>query len=184
MTEITPASQMLRVPTVLLESVKELSRLHRLGHTKLILTELQELIAKLNSTDITIAISNDSAMISELLARLNQVENRVEVLEEELQAYKATNTILDKASTNNVPEEHIDTTGDLPDKVAGGDEEAITPTTQEEITTKELAEILGISRQAMQQKEKKGTLKNLGWELVEGTGTSRGNPGKYRRIKN
>lgn len=61
--------------------------------------------------------------------------------------------------------------------------EDVAPNEQEEITIKELAERLGLTRQAIQQRQKQGTLKNLGWELIKGTGTSRNNPGRYRRIK-
>lgn len=180
MTETTPASQMLRVPTVLVESVKELSRLHRQGHTNVILSGLQELIAKLDSTDITTASTFDSVLISELLSRLNQVETRVAILEEELQAHKTINTTLHEESTTNLPGEQTNTTGDL----SGNEPVAIAPNEQEDITIKELAERLNMSRQAVEQREQQGKLKNLGWQRVPGTGTNRNNPRKYRRIKN
>lgn len=45
----TPASQMIRVPTPLIDAVKELSRLHRQGHTRAVLSRLQHLIADIDS---------------------------------------------------------------------------------------------------------------------------------------
>ena len=53
MTKPVPKSQMLRVPTVLIPIVRELSRLHRAGHTTAILQKLQDVVVELDSkTDI------------------------------------------------------------------------------------------------------------------------------------
>jgi hypothetical protein len=45
----TPPSQMLRVPTVLIPAVKELTKIHRQGHTTALIQKLQELIAEFDS---------------------------------------------------------------------------------------------------------------------------------------
>ena len=53
MTKPVPKSQMLRVPTVLIPIVRELSRLHRAGHTTALLQRLQDVVVELDSkTDI------------------------------------------------------------------------------------------------------------------------------------
>ena len=53
MNKPVPKSQMLRVPTVLIPIVRELSRLHREGHTNAILQRLQDVVVELDSkTDI------------------------------------------------------------------------------------------------------------------------------------
>lgn len=75
----TPASQMIRVPTPLVDAVKELSRLHRQGYTRAILTGLQQLIASVDSnadsatlsvrdSDITTASRIDSEVIAGMIA--------------------------------------------------------------------------------------------------------------------
>lgn len=91
-----------------------------------------------------------------------------------------------KKSLSNASEGHTDNPDELLNELPcespkGG--EAITLNAQEEVTIKELTKKLGITRQAVQQREKDGKLKNLGWELVKGTGTSRTNPKRYRKIK-
>lgn len=87
------------------------------------------------------------------------------------------------AGHKNASGESLDNSLDESPNELPKEEVAFAPYEQEEITIKELAEQLGIKRQAIQQREKSGTLKNLGWELIEGTGTSRNNPKRYRRIK-
>lgn len=90
----TPASQMIRVPTVLIDAVKELSRLHRQGHTRSIIAGLQQLIAAVDSTDVNIDsnvdISNsttdskhDSGLIAQLISE--QLESMREQLEQDIQ---------------------------------------------------------------------------------------------------
>lgn len=44
-----PPSQMLRVPTVLIPAVKELTKIHRQGHTTTLIQKIQELIAEFDS---------------------------------------------------------------------------------------------------------------------------------------
>lgn len=68
-----PPSQMIRVPTPLVESVRELSRLHRQGRTKAVLEGIQRLVAAIDSgTDID--IDSVSKMISRLTERLDRME--------------------------------------------------------------------------------------------------------------
>lgn len=69
-----PASAMVRVPTPLIDVVKELSRLHRLGKTQQLLQALGELIAAIDSeTDIAI-VTTDSSVIADLIARVEKLE--------------------------------------------------------------------------------------------------------------
>ncbi len=68
-----PVSQMIRVPTPLVEAVRELSRLHRAGRTKAVLEGIEKLVAAIDSeTDID--IDNVAVMISKLSQRLDRVE--------------------------------------------------------------------------------------------------------------
>ncbi|MBD2778644.1 hypothetical protein [Iningainema tapete] len=70
----TPPSQMLRVPTPLIEAVKELSRLHRLGQTNAVLLGLQSLISNIDSnTDSDIGASET---VKQLQLRLEKLESR------------------------------------------------------------------------------------------------------------
>ena len=66
---------MLRVPTPLIEAVKELSRLHRLGHTNAVLQGLQELLSKIDSNN-DIDIETSSETIKQLQLRLSKLESR------------------------------------------------------------------------------------------------------------
>ncbi|MEO1184869.1 MAG: hypothetical protein AAFX46_09260, partial [Cyanobacteria bacterium J06636_27] len=78
MTKPVPKSQMLRVPTVLIPIVRELSRLHREGHTTALLQRLQSVVTELDSkTDID-HYSTNTKHLEEKLEALN---NRVAQLE-------------------------------------------------------------------------------------------------------
>jgi hypothetical protein len=90
MTAQNPKSQMLRVPTVLIPYVKELSRLHRAGHTDSIISGLQHLIADIQScadsntdsgndskVDSNIDITLDRKLIADIFKRLDQLESVV-----------------------------------------------------------------------------------------------------------
>lgn len=64
---------MIRVPTPLVEAVRELSRLHRQGRTKAILDGLQRLVRAIDSeTDMD--IDNVSELISRLAERVDSLE--------------------------------------------------------------------------------------------------------------
>lgn len=79
-----PPSQMLRVPTPLVDAVKELSRLYRSGYTSAVLSGLQQLIASVDSKADSIDINTDSKsdieLIAELIARVQQVEETINEL--------------------------------------------------------------------------------------------------------
>ncbi len=71
-TKKTPPSQMLRVPTPLIQAVKELSKLHRLGHTNAVLQGLHSLISNIDiNADIDSSVS-----IKQLSLRLSKLESR------------------------------------------------------------------------------------------------------------
>ncbi len=66
---------MVRVPTVLIPIVRELSRLHRDGHTIALLQKLQDVVAELDSkNDINIISTNNST--KHLEEKLNQLEEK------------------------------------------------------------------------------------------------------------
>jgi hypothetical protein len=67
-------SKMIRVPTPLIEAVRELSRLHRQGRTKAVLEGVQKLVIFIDSeTDIDIDSVRDS--LSKLTERLERLES-------------------------------------------------------------------------------------------------------------
>jgi hypothetical protein len=69
-----PPSQMIRVPTPLVDAVRELSRLHRLGHTKAVLEGIERLVAAIDS-ELDIDIDSVLETISRLTERLEQLES-------------------------------------------------------------------------------------------------------------
>ncbi len=85
-----PPSQMIRVPTPLIDAVKELSRLYREGYTHTVITGLQQLIANIDSNTAIIDINTDSKsdteLIIELIARVSQVEKTVAPIPEKMAA--------------------------------------------------------------------------------------------------
>ena len=71
----TPPSQMIRVPSPLIEAVQKLSRLHRLGHKNAVLHGLQSLISTIDSSsDIDFGASDEA--IKQLALRLERLESR------------------------------------------------------------------------------------------------------------
>lgn len=75
---------MIRVPTALIPAVKELSRLHRQGHTIALLQGLEELISKFDSNiDIDVAPSSKSVLQLEekLETKLEMITKKLELIE-------------------------------------------------------------------------------------------------------
>lgn len=68
MNKSTPPSEMIRVPTVLIPVVRQLSQIHRKGHTTELLQALQEVIAQFDSS------------VELPVPELQQVENKLESL--------------------------------------------------------------------------------------------------------
>ncbi|QHG20952.1 hypothetical protein [Nostoc sp. ATCC 53789] len=80
----TPPSEMIRVPTALIPVVRELSRLHRQGHTIALQQGLEELISKFDSNiDIDVAPSSKSVLQLEkkLETKLEAISKHLEKLE-------------------------------------------------------------------------------------------------------
>ncbi|MBD2472398.1 hypothetical protein [Nostoc sp. FACHB-145] len=79
----TPKSEMIRVPTALIPAVKELSRLHRQGHTIALLQALEELVNQFDSNlDIDIAPSSKSIkqLEKKLETKLEAISGQLEKL--------------------------------------------------------------------------------------------------------
>ncbi|HEY9670464.1 MAG TPA: hypothetical protein V6D11_03400 [Waterburya sp.] len=70
-----PKSQMIRVPTPLIHSVRELARLHRIGRTKAVLEGVVKLVAAIDSEE-AIDIDSVSDAISQLTSRLERLESQ------------------------------------------------------------------------------------------------------------
>ena len=80
----TPPSEMIRVPTALIPVVRELSRLHRQGHTIALLQGLEELLSGFDSNiDIDVAPSSKSVLQLELKleSKLEAISKHLEKLE-------------------------------------------------------------------------------------------------------
>jgi hypothetical protein len=69
-----PASQMIRVPTPLVDAVRELARLHRAGRTKAVLEGVQRLIAAIDS-DTAVDIDSVTESLAKLTERLEKLES-------------------------------------------------------------------------------------------------------------
>ena len=80
----TPPSEMIRVPTALIPVVRQLSKLHREGHTIPLLQGLEELISKFDSNiDIDVAPSSKSVLQLEekLESKLDAMTKKLELIE-------------------------------------------------------------------------------------------------------
>jgi len=80
----TPPSEMIRVPTALIPVVRQLSKLHREGHTIALLQGLEELISKFDSNiDIDVAPSSKSVLQLEkkLESKLDAMTKKLELIE-------------------------------------------------------------------------------------------------------
>lgn len=88
-----PPSQMIRVPTPMIDAVKELSRLYREGYTHAVISGLQQLIANIDinvdSGDISLDSKSDTELIIELIARVSQVEKTVAPIQERVTALES-----------------------------------------------------------------------------------------------
>ena len=79
-----PPSEMIRVPTALIPAVKELSKLHREGHTIALLQGLEELISKFDSNiDIDVAKGEKSIkqLEEKLETKLDTMAKKLELIE-------------------------------------------------------------------------------------------------------
>ncbi|WP_375515588.1 hypothetical protein [uncultured Nostoc sp.] len=80
----TPPSEMIRVPSALIPVVRQLSQLHREGHTIALLQGLEELISQFDSNiDIDVAPSSKSVLQLEekLETKLDVITKKLELLE-------------------------------------------------------------------------------------------------------
>lgn len=68
-----PPSQMIRIPTPLIDAVRELSRLHRAGRTKAVLEGVQKLVTAIDS-EADVDIDSIAEAISKLTERLDRME--------------------------------------------------------------------------------------------------------------
>jgi hypothetical protein len=70
-----PVSQMVRVPTPLIEGVRELSRLHRAGRTKAVLEGIKKLVSAIDS-EAAVDIDSVATAILTLTQRLDKLEKQ------------------------------------------------------------------------------------------------------------
>ena len=92
MTNKTPPSEMIRVPTVLIPVVRHLAKIHRKGHTTALLQALQLLIAQFDSS-AELAATTELQQVEEKLEQLKthlcqqdeQVDSKLEALSKQLE---------------------------------------------------------------------------------------------------
>ncbi|MBD2357627.1 hypothetical protein H6G41_23940 [Tolypothrix sp. FACHB-123] len=72
----TPPSEMIRVPNALIPVVRQLSKLHRQGHTIALLQALEELVSQFDSK-IDIDITAGSKSVKQLEQKLENLESRL-----------------------------------------------------------------------------------------------------------
>jgi septin family protein len=82
MSEPAPKSQMLRVSTALISAVRELSRLHREGHTTALLQRLQDVIAEIDSKTVINFIPTNT--------NTRRLEEKLDQLETQLKSDRQT----------------------------------------------------------------------------------------------
>lgn len=91
----TPPSEMIRVPTALIPVVRELSKLHREGHTIALLQGLEELMSKFDS-NIDIDVAKDSKSVlqleEKLETKLEAISKQLEKLERAIASGRYSNT--------------------------------------------------------------------------------------------
>ncbi|HYX17736.1 MAG TPA: hypothetical protein VE944_25945, partial [Nostoc sp.] len=78
----TPASSMIRVPTALIPVVRQLSKLHREGHTISVLQGLEELISKFDSK---IDINNSGKLDQKLENLESHLDTKLETITKKLE---------------------------------------------------------------------------------------------------
>lgn len=78
----TPKSEMIRVPTALIPVVRQLSLIHRQGHTIALLQELEELIAKFDSN---IDINNSGKLEKKLDNLASHLDSKLEAITKKLE---------------------------------------------------------------------------------------------------
>ncbi|BAY19985.1 hypothetical protein NIES21_58550 (plasmid) [Anabaenopsis circularis NIES-21] len=91
----TPPSEMIRVPTALIPAVKQLSHLHRQGHTIALLQGLEELINQFDSNiDSDIAPSSKSIkqLEAKLETKLETITKKLEQIERAIASGRYNNT--------------------------------------------------------------------------------------------
>jgi hypothetical protein len=91
----TPKSEMIRVPTALIPVVRQLSLIHRQGHTIALLQELEELVSRFDSNlDINIAPSSKSIQQLEqkLETKLEAITKKLEQMERAMASGRYNNT--------------------------------------------------------------------------------------------
>ncbi|MHC5716754.1 MAG: hypothetical protein ACYT04_32980 [Nostoc sp.] len=91
----SPPSEMIRVPTALIPVVKELSKLHREGHTIALLQGLEELLSRFDSNiDIDVTPSSKSVLQLEkkLESKLEAISGQLEKLSRAMASGRYSNT--------------------------------------------------------------------------------------------
>lgn len=91
----TPPSEMIRVPTALIPAVKELSKLHREGHTIALLQGLEELLSNFDiNIDINVAPGSKSVkqLEEKLETKLEAISGQLEKLSRAMASGRYSNT--------------------------------------------------------------------------------------------
>jgi FtsZ-binding cell division protein ZapB len=90
----TPPSEMIRVPTALIPAVKELSKLHRQGHTIALMQALEDLITQFDSkidSDITSSSFAVKQLEEKLETKLDTITKKLEQMERAITSLRYNN---------------------------------------------------------------------------------------------
>lgn len=138
----TPPSEMIRVPTALIPVVRQLSKLHREGHTIALLQGLEELISQFDSNiDIDVAPSSKSVLQLELKleTKLDAMTKKLELIERAISSTRYNSQPKQKRQANPYQQTLVELLALPPENLAprlGLSPSSLAPE-REKLTTKE-----------------------------------------------
>lgn len=138
----SPPSEMIRVPAALIPVVRELSKLHREGHTIALLQGLEELISKFDSNiDIDVAPSSKSVLQLELKleSKLDAMTKKLELIERAISSNRYNSQPKQRRQANPYQQTQVELLALPPENLAprlGLTPSSLAPS-REKLTTKE-----------------------------------------------
>ena len=138
----TAPSEMIRVPTALIPAVKELSKLHREGHTIALLQGLEELLSRFDSNiDIDVAPSSKSVLQLELKleSKLDAMTKKLELIERVISSNRYNSQPKQRRQANPYQQPQVELLALPPENLAprlGLTPSSLAPS-REKLTTKE-----------------------------------------------
>ena len=134
----TPPSEMIRVPTALIPVVRELSRLHRQGHTIALLQGLEELLSGFDS-NIDIDVTPSSKSVKQLESKLDAMTKKLELIERAISSNRYNSQPKQRRQANPYQQPQVELLALPPENLAprlGLSPSSLAPE-REKLTTKE-----------------------------------------------